>query len=255
MDFVIYPAIDIVNGKCVRLHQGNYDLEKVYNEDPVSQALHFASAGARWIHVVDLDAARTGNPENREIISQIASTAPIPIQVGGGIRSIDSAKALYGSGVERVVIGTAAVENPNLIEGLTRQGHRVAVGLDGRNGRVATRGWKDDTGFQVTEMAKQFEDSGVDAVIVTEIERDGTLLGPDTKGLKEVLASTSLEVIASGGVGSLDDIKALLELESDDRKLGGVIIGKSLYENKVDLLSALNACQPTRRIKEKNEDC
>ena len=255
MNFVIYPAIDIVNGKCVRLHQGNYDLERIYNEDPISQALHFASTGARWIHVVDLDAARTGNPENREIISRIASTVPIPIQVGGGIRSIDSAKALYDSGVERVVIGTAAVENPSLIDSLTHQGYRVAVGLDGRKGRIATRGWKDETELQVTEMAKRFEDSGVDAVIVTEIERDGTLLGPDTKGLRDVLASTALEVIASGGVGSLDDIKALLGLETDDRKLGGVIIGKSLYENKVDLLSALNACHPPNRFKEKNEDC
>ena len=254
MDFVIYPAIDIVNGKCVRLHQGNYDLEKIYNEDPVSQALHFASEGARWIHVVDLDAARTGNPENREIISRIASSTPIPIQVGGGIRSVDSAKALYDSGVERVVIGTAAVENPTLIEGLTRRGHRVAVGLDGRNGRVATRGWKDDTELRVTEMAKQFNDSGVDAVIVTEIERDGTLLGPDTEGLKEVLDSTSLDVIASGGVGSLDDIKALFGLESDDRKLGGVIIGKSLYENKVNLISALNALPPNKPNQRKNED-
>ncbi len=243
MSFVIYPAIDIVNGKCVRLHQGDYDLEKIYSEDPVSQALQFVSEGAEWIHVVDLDAARTGNPENREIISRIAAASPIPIQTGGGVRSIDSAKALYDSGVERVVIGTAAVENPSLIEDLTRLGHRVALGLDGRNGIVATRGWKDNTNLRVTQMAKQFEESGVDAVIVTEIERDGTLLGPDTAGLEDVVASTDLEIIASGGVGTLNDINTLLDLEADGRKLGGVIIGKSLYEKRIDLSSALQACQ------------
>ena len=243
MSFVIYPAIDIVNGKCVRLHQGDYDLEKIYSEDPVSQALQFASEGAEWIHVVDLDAARTGNPENREIISHIAAESPIPIQTGGGVRNIDSAKALYDSGVERVVIGTAAVENPSLIEDLTRLGHRVALGLDGRNGIVATRGWKDNTNLRVTQMAKQFEESGVDAVIVTEIERDGTLLGPDTAGLEDVVASTDLEIIASGGVGTLNDINTLLDLEADGRKLGGVIIGKSLYEKRIDLSSALQACQ------------
>ena len=243
MGFVIYPAIDIVNGKCVRLHQGDYDQEKIYNEDPVSQAIQFASEGAQWIHVVDLDAARTGNPENRKIISRIASAVSIPVQTGGGVRSIDSAKALFDSGVERVVVGTAAVENPTLIEDIARLEHRVAVGLDGRKGFVATRGWKDATSFQVAELARQFEDSGADAVIVTEIERDGTLLGPDVSGLKKVLTTTHLEVIASGGVGSLDDVETLLNLKAEKRILGGVIIGKSLYERRVDLVSAIKVCE------------
>ncbi len=251
MSFVVYPAIDIVNGKCVRLHQGDYGRETIYNEDPISQAMQFASDGAQWIHVVDLDAARTGNPVNREIVSRIVEAVPIPVQTGGGIRSVDSAKALFDSGVERVVIGTAAVENPKIVEELTRLGNRVAVGLDGRKGLVATRGWEQETDLQVTALAAQFEESGVDAVIVTEIERDGTLHGPDTLGLEEVLRSTTLEVIASGGVGSLHDLKTLVYLSSGNRSLGGVIVGKSLYEERIDLSSALELCKKTLRDKGK----
>ena len=252
MHFVVYPAIDIVNGKCVRLHQGDYDLETIYNDDPVSQALQFASDGAQWIHVVDLDAARTGNPENKEVVAHIAEAVSIPVQTGGGIRSVDSAKALFDSGVERVVVGTAAVENPRIVEDLTRLGHRIAVGLDGRKGLVATRGWKQDTGLKVADMAIQFEESGVDAVVVTEIERDGTLLGPDTLGLEEVLNSTTLEVIASGGVGSLQDLETLVQLKANNRSLGGVIVGKSLYEKKIDLTSALNICEKMQLNREES---
>ena len=251
MSFVLYPAIDIVNGKCVRLHQGDYDLEKVYNEDPVAQAVRFASDGAEWIHVVDLDAARTGNPDNREVVSRIAEAVSVPVQTGGGIRSVDSAKALFDSGVERVVIGTAAVEDPRIVEDLTRLGNRVAVGLDGRKGLVATRGWKQETDLQVAELATQFEESGIDALIVTEIERDGTLLGPDIRGLEKILNSTTLEVIASGGVGSLRDLETLVQLTSGDRNLGGVIVGKSLYEERIDLSAALKICKKTLFDKEK----
>ena len=243
MGLVVYPAIDILNGKCVRLHQGDYDLEKIYNEDPVSQALQFASQGAEWIHVVDLDAARTGHPENRDVVAQIAEAVSVPIQTGGGVRSIESAKALFDSGVERVVVGTSAVENPEMVEELTGLGYRIAVGLDGKKGLIATRGWKEETGLKVAELAIQFEKSGIDAVIVTEIERDGTLLGPDINGLEEVLNATRLEVIASGGVGSLQDLESLTQLQVSNRTLGGVIVGKSLYEGKFDLYKALKTCK------------
>ena len=251
MGFVVYPAIDILNGKCVRLHQGDYGLEKIYNEDPVSQALQFASQGAEWIHVVDLDAARTGNPENRNVVARIAEAVSIPIQTGGGIRSIESAKTLFDSGIERVVVGTAAVENPEMVEELTGLGYRLAVGLDGKKGLIATRGWKEETGVKVAELAIQFEESGIDAVIVTEIERDGTLLGPDINGLEEVLNATTLEVIASGGVGSLQDLESLTRLQVNSRTLGGVIVGKSLYEGKFDLYQALNTCKHQGRNEEK----
>tara|TARA_B100000686_G_scaffold352781_1_gene455953 strand:+ start:1694 stop:2452 length:759 start_codon:yes stop_codon:yes gene_type:complete len=243
MGFMVYPAIDILNGKCVRLHQGDYGLEKIYNEDPVSQALQFASQGAEWIHVVDLDAARTGFPENRSVVAEIAEAVSVPIQTGGGIRSIESAKTLFDSGVERVVVGTAAVENPKMIEDLTKLGYRIAVGLDGKKGLIATRGWKEETEFRVAELAIKFENSGIDAVIVTEIERDGTLLGPDLNGLEEVLNATTLEVIASGGVGSLQDLESLTQLQVSNRTLGGVIVGKSLYEGKIDLYQALKTCE------------
>ena len=243
MEFVLYPAIDILNGKCVRLHQGDYTREKIYNDDPVSQAQKFASAGAQWIHVVDLDAARTGEPINRKVVSRIADAVSVPIQTGGGVRSIESAMTLLDCGVERIVIGTAAVENPDMIENLTNSGSRIAVGLDGRNGFVATRGWQNHTDLKVAELAIKFENIGVEAVIVTEIERDGTLEGPDINGLQEVLLSTTLEVIASGGVGSLDDLKALADFEVNNKKLGGVIAGKALYEAKFDLAEALHVCK------------
>jgi phosphoribosylformimino-5-aminoimidazole carboxamide ribotide isomerase len=243
MQFVLYPAIDILNGKCVRLHQGDYTREKIYNDDPVAQAQKFASDGAQWIHVVDLDAARTGEPINREVVSRIASAVSIPIQTGGGVRSVESAMALLDCGVERIVIGTAAVENPDMIENLANRGFRIAVGLDGRNGFVATRGWQNRTDLKVAELAIKFENLGVEAVIVTEIERDGTLEGPDIDGLQEVLLTTTLEVIASGGVGSLDDLKTLVGFEANKKKLGGVIAGKALYEAKFSLVEALDVCK------------
>jgi phosphoribosylformimino-5-aminoimidazole carboxamide ribotide isomerase len=252
VQFVLYPAIDILNGKCVRLHQGDYTKEKIYNDDPVAQAQNFLSAGAEWIHVVDLDAARSGKPTNNQIIARIADAVSIPIQTGGGMRSIESAMTLFDCGVERIVIGTAAVENPDMVENLAGRGFRIAVGLDGRNGFVATRGWLNDTSVKVAELARRFENIGVDAVIVTEIERDGTLEGPDIEGLKEVLLTTTLEVIASGGVGSLEDLKALVGLEVNKKRLGGVIAGKALYEAKFDLTEALRVCERALKCEDKD---
>ena len=242
MSIDLYPAIDLRGGNCVRLMQGDYDRETVYGDDPVSQAKLFADAGAPWIHVVDLDAARSGDPVNRPVVAAIAAAVDVPVQTGGGVRTVDAAEALFDAGVTRVVIGTAAVENPALAETLTSLGRRVAIGLDGRNGKIATHGWETETDIDVVDMARRFEDIGVDAVVVTEIARDGTLEGPDIDGLSTVLSGTTLDVIASGGVGTTDHLRELAALRVGDRSLSGVIAGRAIYEGTVDLVDGLAAC-------------
>ncbi len=240
MKFTIFPAIDIVDGKCVRLYQGDYSKEKIYNSDPLDQALQFQENGAQWVHIVDLDAARSGDLKNQTIIASIAQSVDIPIQVGGGIRSVEAAQTLFDAGVARVVLGTAAVEQPELLEVLANKGFRIAVGIDGKDGYVATRGWQVATELKVAELASRFESSGAETAIVTEIQRDGTLEGPDLQGLSEMLAETSLPIIASGGLSSLQDLKDLIQLENAGRQLSGVITGKALYEGKMELLEALD---------------
>jgi phosphoribosylformimino-5-aminoimidazole carboxamide ribotide isomerase len=239
----LYPAIDLLNGQAVRLYQGDYARETVYNNDPVAQAKVFADAGARWIHVVDLDAARTGSPLNREVIAAICDAVDVPIQTGGGVRSEEAADALFDAGVARVVLGTAALENPDLVRALAAR-HAVAVGLDARGREVAVRGWEEGSGKDLLDVARGFADAGVEALIVTEIGRDGTLEGPDLDGLGEVLEATELPVIASGGVGTLADIVALEALRSAGRRLSGAIVGRALYEGAFTLQGALGAVSP-----------
>ncbi len=234
----LFPAIDIRGGRCVRLHQGDYGQETVYGDDPVAQAIAFVEAGAGWIHVVDLDAARTGAPENRDVVAAIAEAVDVPVQTGGGIRSDEAAFVLFDAGVERVVIGTAALKDPDLVRRLARD-HRVAVGLDAKSGEVATDGWLVGSGRTVLDVARSFADVGVDAFIVTDISRDGTLEGPDIGGLIEVLGATSVDVIASGGVGTPDDLRELAAVEVDGRRLAGVIAGKAIYEGHVDVAEAV----------------
>ena len=243
MKFTIFPAIDIVDGKCVRLYQGDYSKEKIYNSDPLDQALQFQENGAQWVHIVDLDAARSGDLKNQTIIASIAHSVDIPIQVGGGIRSVETAQTLFDVGVTRVVLGTAAVEQPELLEVLANKGFRIAVGIDGKDGYVATRGWQVATELKVAELASRFESSGAETAIVTEIQKDGTLEGPDLQGLSEMLAETSLPIIASGGLSSLQDLKDLIQLQNVGRKLSGVITGKALYEGEIELLEALDIAQ------------
>jgi len=238
----LYPAIDIRDGRCVRLHQGDYDRETIYGEDPVAQALAFAEAGAPWIHVVDLDAARSGHPENREVVEAIARAVSVPVQTGGGVRSVAAAEALFASGVERVVIGTAAMRDPGIVATLAVD-HRVAVGLDARSGEVVTDGWLRGSGRSVLDAARSFADIGVDAFVVTDISRDGTLEGPDVVGLTEILATTDVDVIASGGVGSLDDLRQLAAIEVHGRRLVGAIAGKAIYEGRVSVSEAVVAIQ------------
>ena len=204
----LYPAIDLRGGRCVRLYQGDYGRETVYGDDPVAQALAFEAEGAAWIHVVDLDAARTGEPRNRPVVAAIAAAVSVPVQTGGGVRDEAAAQALVDAGVQRVVLGTAALDDPGLVRRLAAR-LPVAVGLDARAGEVAVRGWEQGSGRELLDVARQFAEDGIEALVVTEIGRDGTLAGPDLEGLAAVLEATPVDVIASGGVGSLDDLRAL----------------------------------------------
>ncbi len=237
----LYPAIDLRGGRCVRLVEGDFDRETVYGDDPVAVARTFAAAGASWIHVVDLDAARTGDPANRPVVAAIAAevaAAGVSVQTGGGVRSLDDAAALIDAGVARVVIGTAAVENPSLVEAVARRWPgRVAVGLDHRRGEVRLRGWTEGAGRQVADLVPVAVASGATAVVVTDISRDGRLVGPDVEGLTRLVEETGAPIIASGGVGSLDDIRALAAVTG----LLGVIAGKAIYEGRIDVPSALEA--------------
>lgn len=236
----LFPAIDLLDGRAVRLYQGDYDRETIYNDDPVEQARLFAAEGARWIHVVDLDAARSGTPRNREVIAAIVDAVDVPVQTGGGVRDDAAADALFEAGVARVVLGTAALEDPALVRRLASR-VPVAVGLDARGREVAVRGWEQGSGRDLLDVAREFADAGVEALIVTEIGRDGTLSGPDIEGLGEVLDATELPVIASGGVGVLDDLRALMALRSAGRALAGVIVGRAIYEGAFTVSQALGA--------------
>lgn len=238
----LYPAIDLRDGRCVRLYQGDYGKETAYGTDPVAVAGHFAAGGARWIHVVDLDAARTGVAENRDVVAAIARAVPgVAVEAGGGIRDRASAEAMLATGVARVVVGTAAVENPELVKELAAE-HAVAVGLDARDGDARVRGWTEPSGRAVLDLASWYEEAGVAALIVTDIARDGTLEGPDVEGLARLLEATSLDLIASGGVGSLADLEALASLESGGRRLAGVIVGKALHDGVFTVEEAIGAC-------------
>jgi len=236
----VFPAIDLIDGRCVRLLQGEYSNEIEYNDDPISQAVSFQEEGASWIHIVDLDAARTGIANNASVIENIVSRLEIPVQIGGGIRNLEAARSVFDLGVTRIVIGTAAIDNPSLVEEATSIG-RVAVGIDLRNEKVAVHGWKTETVLSYSDLFERFEEVDVDAYIVTHIERDGTLEGPDIDAYKELISSTTKDVIASGGVGSTNDLRNLSELSANGRTLRGVIVGRAFYEDKFSLSEAIEA--------------
>jgi phosphoribosylformimino-5-aminoimidazole carboxamide ribotide isomerase len=251
----LYPAIDIRGGKCVRLRQGDYADETIYGDDPVVVALSFAEAGARWIHIVDLDAARTGNPVNRPVIRTLTEAVRVlgvSVETGGGVRSLEDVRDLAKAGVARVIIGTAAVESPSLVaEAAAAFPNGVAVGLDARlldSGRyeVAVRGWVAGSGHDLFELVDRFDASGASAFIVTEIGRDGMLTGPDTDGLARVLERTNVGVIASGGVSSIEDLQALRELRGGGRALIGAIAGKAIYEKRFTVAEGVQACRATK---------
>jgi phosphoribosylformimino-5-aminoimidazole carboxamide ribotide isomerase len=236
---IVFPAIDLKDGKAVRLRQGDYDQVTHYSDDPLQLVRQFKNDGAEWIHVVDLDAAKAGRPVHLELIARMAREAgPVHLQVGGGIRTVEAADAYFAENISRVVVGTKAVQDPEFLRRLG-EAHpkRIALGLDTKAGKIAVHGWTETTGLSVAEYLQQAPLEGVHSLIFTDIARDGMLTGPNLEALREVLKVTVLPVIASGGVSSLEDIRALVEME--DCKLLGVITGKAIYENKFSLKDAI----------------
>lgn len=239
--FVIYPAIDIRNGKCVRLKQGDYDQETIYHENPVEVAKAWESQGAQWIHLVDLDGAKAGKPVNHEWIGKIASAVNVPVQLGGGLRSFEQVKQLLDLGVSRVIIGTAAVENQEFAEQvLETYGDQVAVGIDARDGYVATRGWLETSEIKAEDLAVHFAQKGAKTFIFTDISRDGMMEGPNVEAIVKLAKVSGQSVIASGGVSKLADLQLLSQHASDG--VSGAIIGKALYSKAIELPEALNLC-------------
>lgn len=244
----LYPAIDLRGGRCVRLAQGDFARETVYGLDPVDRALTFEASGARWIHVVDLDAARTGTASNRACIAAIASAVKIPVQAGGGVRAEADAEALLGAGVARIVMGTAAVLDPGLLSRLAeRWPGQVAAGVDHLDGEVRVKGWEEASGHRVDAVVAQLVAAGAAAVVVTEISRDGLMVGPDVVGYRSLLEATAVPLIASGGVGSLDDLRRLSLVHSGGRHLAGVIVGRAIYEGRFTVREAVVACRGAQR--------
>ena len=241
----IIPAIDLLDGQCVRLHQGDYDQVTRFSSDPVAQALDWQRQGAERLHLVDLDGARTGQPVNDQVIKAITAALNIPVQLGGGVRTAERAEELLACGLDRVILGTVAIEQPALVDELAvRHPGRIVVGIDAKDGLVATRGWIETSSVQATDLAKRFAASGVAAIISTDIATDGTLAGPNLDALRAMAEASSVPVIASGGIGTLEDILSLLTIAP----LGvtGVIVGRALYDGTVDLAEALQAVGPER---------
>jgi phosphoribosylformimino-5-aminoimidazole carboxamide ribotide isomerase len=241
MSVELYPAIDVRGGRVVRLSQGDYEAETVYGDDPVAVAVGFADAGATWVHVVDLDAARTGDPVNRPVVARIAAALAgrCRLQTGGGVRTTADVEALAVAGVTRVVMGSAAVREPALVD-VASAIMPVAVGLDHRRGELAVHGWTEGSGIRLAEALSLFPSAA--AFVITDIARDGMLVGPDVVGLTEAAASTEIPVIASGGVASLADLAALAAVPG----LAGVITGKALYEGRFTVTEALAQLERSR---------
>jgi phosphoribosylformimino-5-aminoimidazole carboxamide ribotide isomerase len=233
---ILFPAIDLKDGKCVRLWRGDMSRATVFNDDPPAQAREFAAAGCDWLHVVDLDGAFAGKPMNAKAVDGILAAVSVPVQLGGGIRDLAMIESWLSRGISRVVLGTLALRAPQIVrDACKRFPEKIAIGIDAKAGRVAVEGWAEASEMTVLDLARKFEDSGAAAIIHTDIERDGTLSGPNIAATKDLAAKLSIPVIASGGVASIDDIKAL----RNAGKIAGVIVGRALYDGKVDLKVAL----------------
>lgn len=235
---ILYPAIDLKDGQAVRLVHGDMEKSTVFNDDPAAQAREFVDAGCTWLHLVDLNGAFAGTPVNAAPVEAILKSCNVPAQLGGGIRDMATIEAWLDKGLARVILGTVAVENPALVREAARAfPGKVAVGIDARNGRVATKGWAEETDVVVTDLAKSFEDAGVAALIYTDIMRDGAMGGPNIEATAALARAVNIPVIASGGVSSLADLKALKETGV----ISGAISGRALYDGAIDLSEALKA--------------
>ena len=236
---ILYPAIDLKDGAAVRLLRGDMNATTVFNEDPAAQARSFVDAGCRWLHLVDLNGAFAGKPVNAEPVEAILKQCKVPAQLGGGIRDMATIETWIEKGLSRVILGTVAVEHPALVRQAARAfPDKIAVGIDARNGMVATKGWAVETETEVTELAKSFEQDGVAAIIYTDINRDGAMQGPNIEATAALAHAISIPVIASGGVSSLAD---LLALKGCGAALNGAISGRALYDGALDLSAALKA--------------
>lgn len=234
---IIFPAIDILDGQCVRLIQGDYNQEKVYSNSPIDMAKKWEAKGAEFIHIVDLDGAKTGDSINKKVIQDIAKTVSIPVQVGGGIRSLDIIATYLENGVERVIIGTAAINDPDFLKAAVQKyGDKIAVSLDARNGYVATDGWTDTSNVAALDLVKELDKIGVKTIVYTDIAKDGMLQGPNLQEQQTINEATSMDVIASGGVTTKEDVENLQALE-----MYGTIIGKALYDGKLDFETLVEA--------------
>ena len=235
---ILYPAIDLKDGNAVRLVKGEMDQATVFNDDPAAQAMAFVEAGCAWLHLVDLNGAFEGEPVNAAPVEAILERTKVPAQLGGGIRDMATIERWLSKGLARVILGTVAVENPRLVRDAARAfPGQVAVGLDAREGRVATRGWARETDMMVTDLAKSFEDDGVAAIIYTDINRDGAMGGPNVEATEALARAVSIPVIASGGVSSMQDLEAL----KATGVIEGAISGRALYDGAIDLGQALAA--------------
>lgn len=228
----------------MRLAAGDFARVTVYGSDPLERARAFEAAGAPWLHVVDLDAARTGNPVNRPVVAAIAAAVSVPVQAGGGARTAADVEALLGCGVARVVLGTAAIKDPGLLLSLVeRWPGRVAAGVDHWQGEVRVKGWQEGAGRRASDVVGELARAGVAAIVVTEITRDGLMTGPDLTGYRALLGTCPVPLVASGGVGSLDDLRRLGHLEAGGRRLAGVIVGRAIYEGRFRVSDAVAACR------------
>ena len=234
---ILYPAIDLKDGKCVRLVQGEMDRATVFSDSPAAQAKAFEVAGCEWLHLVDLNGAFAGEPVNAAPVEAILAATKVPAQLGGGIRDMKTIEGWLDKGLARVILGTVAVEKPDLVREAARAfPGQVAVGIDARAGKVATRGWAEVTDINATELARSFEDAGVAAIIYTDILRDGAMKGPNVEATAALARAVSIPVIASGGVSSLDDLRTLADCGAP---LNGAISGRALYDGAIDLSEAL----------------
>lgn len=239
MSFTLYPAIDMRGGKCVRLLQGDYDKETVYGDSPLDMAKSFADQGARWIHMVDLDGAKDGKRVNDSFVIEAANKLGVSVQIGGGIRTEEDIVHYLENNVTRVIIGSIAISNPEFaIEMIKKYGKAIALGIDAKNGFVATHGWIETSETRAVDLGRRFADAGAETFIFTDIATDGMLSGPNLAAVKELAAVTKKEVIASGGVSSLEDLIALKQFSKEG--VAGAIIGKALYEGRFTLQAALN---------------